>query len=430
MGSFADKFLFLRYIKNNKLQTITERASPTLAKIDKPQRGGQAIVEPFIPSGPQGWSYDLTAAGVVSDQTDRGASDYEIWTSPFGEYWGSAKVSARAVSGSKGNEDAFLQQLTETIDGALRTFGSVAAQKLFGPVGNSIGRISDLDEGGGAGEIQLTVRGDSFNFAPGMILQAATGTGTPTPGTVRAGLGYVFRVTPDADVTGTTTTGAHIWVATTSGSTTSGGPTGWADSDYLFRNGDILAATDLSDKQIRSLQGWITLTAASDTYLGVPRGVHAGASGFRVAAADLVGLSIKERCELLVNVGRSEYGAMDVDTLVMGPRTWMQLSQEIQDFGWTQFGKVMEIGAGELVIITANGAIKVINEPHCKEADIWAFTLDRLKIYNYNGFPGPRDEDGLEMLRTGKNYEVQWQAFNSVTVGGQPQLHGRCSSGN
>jgi hypothetical protein len=430
MGSFADKFLFLRYIKNNKLQSITERVSPTLAKIDKPQRGGQAIVEPFIPSGPQGWSYDLAAASVVSDQADRGASDYETWTSPFGEYWGSAKVSARAVSGSKGNEDAFLQQLTETMDGALKSFGSIAAIKLFAPVGNNLGRISDLDEGGGAGEIQLTIRGDSFNYAPGMILQAATGTGASTPGTVRAGLGYVFRVTPDADVTGTTTTGAHIWVATSAGSTTSGGPSGWADNDYLFRNGDVLTGTDLSDKQIRSLQGWVTLTAATGNYLGVDRGVHAGASGFRVAAADVAGLSIKERCELLVNVGRSEYGASEVDTIVMGPRTWMQLSQEIQDFGWTQFGKVMEIGAGELVIITANGAIRVINEPHCKEADIWAFTIGLIKIYNYNGFPGPRDEDGLKMLRTGKNYEVQWQAFNSVTVGGQPQMHGRCSSGN
>lgn len=430
MGSFADKFLFLRYIKNNKLQSITERVSPTLQKIDKPQRGGLAIVEPFIPSGPQGWSFDLAAASVVSDQTDRGGSDYETFTSPFGEYWGSAKVSARAVSGSKGNEDAFLQQLTEVMDGSLKSFGSVAAIKLFSPVGNNIGRISDLDEGGGAGEIQLTIRGDSFNFAPGMILQAATGTGASTPGTVRSGLGFVFRVTPDADVSGTSTTGAHVWVATTSGSTTSGGPTGWADNDYLFRNGDVLAATDLSDKQIRSLQGWITLTAATGTYLGVDRGVHAGASGFRVAAGDVAGLSIKERCELLVNVGRSEYGANEVDTLVMGPRTWMQLSQEIQDFGWTQFGKVMEIGAGELVIITANGAIRVINEPHCKESDIWAFTIGLIKIYNYNGFPGPRDEDGLKMLRTGKNYEVQWQAFNSVTVGGQPHMHGRCSSGN
>src|SRR6188508_230748 len=427
MGSFADKFLFLRYIKNNKLQTITERVSPTLQKIDKPQRGGQAIVEPFIPSGPQGWSYSLSAASVVSDQANYGASNYETWTSPFGEYWGSAKVSARAVSGSKGNEDAFLQQLTETMDASLKSFGAVAAVKLFSPVGNNIGRISDLDEGGGAGEIQLTVRGDSFNFAPGMILQAATGTGAGTPGTVRAGLGYVYSVTPDADVTGTSTTGAHVWVATSAGSTTSGGPSGWADNDYLFRNGDVLAATDLSDKQIRSLQGWITLTASATTYLGVTRSVHAGASGFRVAAGDVAGLSIKERCELLINVGRSEYGANEVDTIVMGPRTWMQLSQEFQDFGWTTFASKTEVGAGELVIITANGAIRVLNEPHCKEADIWAFTMPLLKIYNYNGFPGPRDEDGLKMLRNGTNYEVQWQAFNSVTVGGQPQMHGRCS---
>jgi len=430
MGSFADKFLFLRYIKNNKLQTITERVSPTLQKVDKPQRGGQAIVEPFIPSGPQGFSYDLSAASTVSDQTDRGSSDYETFTSPFGEYWGSAKVSARAVSGAKGNEDAFLQQLTETMDGALKTFGAVAAQKIFAPVGNSIGRISDLNVGGGNGELSLTARGDSFNFAKGMIVQAADGTGNGAPSNIRSGLGYVYSVTPDADVTGTSTTGAHLWIATSSGSTTSGGPTGWADSDYLFRYGDVLASTDLSDKTIRSLQGWVTLTASTATYLGVNRQLHAGASGFRVSATDVAGLSIKERCELLVNVGRAEYGANEVDTLVMGPRTWMQLSQEVQDFGWTTFGKTMEIGAGEIVIITANGLVRVLNEPHCKEADIWALTMPLLKIYNYNGFPGPRDDDGLKMLRNGKNYEIQWQAFNSFTVGGQPQMHGRCSSGN
>lgn len=430
MGSFADKFLFLRYVKNNKLQSITERVSPTLTKIEKPQRGGQAVVEPFIPSGPQGWSYDLNAASAITDQTNRGGSDYETFTSPFGEYWGSAKVSARAVSGSKGNEDAFLQQLTEVMDMSLKSFGSVAAQKLFAPVGNSIGRIQDLNEGGGNGEIQLYVRGDAFNFAPGMIVQAADGTGNGAPTNVRSGLGYVYSVVPDADVTGTSTTGAHIFVATSANSTTSGGPTGWADNDYLFRYGDVAASTDLSDKTIRSLQGWITLTSPSGTYLGVDRGVHAGAGGFRVAASDTAGLSIKERCELLINVGRSEYGAHEVDTIVMGPRTWMQLSQEVQDFGWAQFGKVMEIGAGEIVIMTANGAVRVLNEPHCKEADIWALTLGLIRIYNYNGFPGPRDEDGLKMLRSGKNYEVQWQAFNSVTVGGQPQMHGRCSSGN
>lgn len=429
MGTFADKFLFLRYIKNNKLQTITERVSPLLEKIEKPQRGGLAVVEPFIPSGPEGWSYDLAAASAVSD-TDAGNCDYETFTSPFGEYWGSAKVSARAVAGATGNEDAFLQQLTQIMDMSLKKFGGIAASRILGPVGNSIGRIQDLNEGGGDGEMQLYVRGDAFNFGKGMQVQAATTSGASAPGTVRAGIGYVYSVTPDGDVSGTSATGAHVWVSTAAGSTTSGGPTGWADDDYLFRSGDVSQGTDLSDKQIRSLQGWITLAAASTDYLGVVRSGNAGSSGFRVAAADVVGLSIKERIELLVNVGRSDYGANEVDTIVVGPRTWMQLSQEVQDFGWANFGKVMEIGAGEIAIITANGVVRVLNEPHCKEADIWAFTLSLLKIYNYNGFPGPRDADGLKMLRTGKNYEVQWQAFNSLTVGGQPQLHGRCNSGN
>jgi hypothetical protein len=260
-----------------------------------------------------------------------------------------------------------------------------------------------------------------------MVVQAADGDGNGAPSNVRSGLGYVIGVTPDGDASGLI--GSHIQISATSGGSV-GGPTGWADNDYLFRYGDVAASTDLSDKTIRSLQAWITLVAPTGTFLGVNRSIHAGAGGFRVSAGDVAGLSIKERIEQGVNVGRSEYGAMEVDTVVVGPRTWMQLSQEVQDFGWAQFGKVMEIGAGEIVVITANGAIKVLNDPYCKEADIWFLTIDRIKIYNYNGFPGPRDEDGLKMLRTGKNYEVQWQCFNSLTVGGQPQMHGRCSSGN
>lgn len=417
----------MKYIKNGNLQSITERVSPFLTKVKKQQRGGLSISEPFIPSGPQGISYDLAAAQAVSDQSADGNSDYENFVSPFGELWGSAKVSARAVSGSVGNEDAFLQQLDQIMKMFLKSFGASAATRLFGPVGNSIGKISDLDEGGSDGEIQLTVRGDSFNFARGQILQAAAADGSSTT-TPRAGLGYVIGVTPDGDASGLT--GSHIQVSTTSGGSV-GGPSGWADSDFLFRYGDVLSATDLSDKQIRSLQGWITLAASGATYLGVDRSVHAGASGFRVSAGDVAGLSIKERCEMLVNKGRSEYGANEVDCIYMGPNTWLQLSQEVQDFGWAAFGKVMEIGAGEIVIITANGLVRVINEPHCKEADIWAFTMDLITIYHYGKtFPEPRDADGLKMLRTGKNYEVQWQAFNSVTVGGQPQMHGRCSSGN
>lgn len=400
-----------------------------LQKIEKPQIGGLSVVEPFIPSGPQGISYDLAAAQAVSDQTDGGNSDYQTFTSPFGELWGSAKISARAVAGSKGNEDAFLQQLDQIMKMFLKSFGSSTATRLLGPVGNSIGRVQDLNEGGSDGEIQLYVRGDAFNFAKGMILQAASGTGNGST-TPRAGLGYVIGVTPDGDASGLI--GSHIQVSDTSVSGIVGtAPSGWVDDDYLFRYGDVLSGTDLSDKQVRSLQGWITLVASGSDYLGVTRSAHAGASGFRVSAGDVAGLSIKERIELLVNVGRSEYGAHEVDTVVLGPRTWMQLSQEVQDFGWTQFGKVMEIGAGEIVIITANGLVRVLNEPHCKEADIWAFTIGLLKIYHYGTtFPEPRDADGLKMLRVGKNYEVQWQAFNSVTVGGQPQMHGRCSSGN
>ena len=431
MSSFSSKFLKKRFADAKGLQAVAERVSPLVGEIDKPTQGGASVAEPCILSGPQGFSYSLTAAQAVANQTDRGASNYNEFVSTYGEYHGSAVISARAVAGSKTNQDAYLRQLNETVESGVRTYTAVAARKLLGPVGGAIGRIQDLNEGGGNGEIQLYARGDAFNFAPGMILQAADGTGNGAPSNVRSGLGYVYSVVPDADVTGTSTTGAHIFVATTSGSTSSGGPTGWQDNDYLFRNGDVAASTDLSDSQIRSLQGWLTLAAATGTYNGVDRGQHAGLSGFRVRSSDLSGLSVLDRMQLLATTGRSEYGATEANTFVVGPRTWQQLAAEAQSYGNLAFSASTKLGVKMLTIITANGECNVINEPHCVESDIWLFTLPKLKIYNYDGFPALDEGDGNEILRqaTAATYEVRWHAFNCVTVGGQPWHHGRCDSG-
>ena len=428
MASFENKFLKKRFTRVTTLQACAERASPLLAMLDKPVQGGASVAEPCVFSGPQGFSYSLSAAQAVSAQTDRGASNYNEFVSTFGEYHGSAVITARAVAGGRTDADAYLRQLTEVMESSLYSFGSIAARKLIGPVGNAIGRISDLDQGGTNGEIELTIRGDAFNFTPGMILQAADGTGNGAPSNVRSGLGYVFMVTPDAD--GDT---SHIKVATSSGSTTAAGPTGWADNDYLFRNGDVAAGSDLSDAQVRSLQSWLTLTASSTQFNGVDRSAHAGLSGFRVSATDVAGLSILDRIQLLVNVGRSEYNAQQIDVCVLGPRTWQQLAQEAQSYGTLTFSENTKIGVKVLTVMTANGPLQVLNEPHCAEADIWVLNTSKVKIYNYDGFPGLDEGDGNQILRQTSSaaYEVRWHAFNCLTVGGQPWLAGgRCNSGN
>jgi len=436
MANFVDRMLHRRYIEVTTLESVVDRASPLLAMIPKIQRGGDSVNEACRPAGPQGFSYDLTSAQTISSQTDSGASSYEEFTLPFGQYFGSVVMSARGLAGSKGREDAYLQELVTEMDASLEAYGSIAARKIFGPVGGSIGRILSVNQGGNNGEMSLTLQEDTFNFVASPTLQvqaaAADGSSSTTP---RAGVGFVALTVPGADVAGGSTTGWHVMFSTSYADATAstpvpGLPSGWQNNDYLFRLGDVASGQNLSDKEVRSLQGFITLNRNTSTYLGASR-KQAGMDGFRLSAAAVAGLSIKERIQKLITVGRKQFNANKVDTIGLGPDTWHELQQDVLDTGWQNFGKVMDHGAGTIKLHTANGEVDVVSDPFVSAADIWALSMSKLKLYTYNGFPGPFDEDGLKMLRKSNSpdYEIRWQSFNCLSVGGSPWHFGRTVSG-
>lgn len=427
MGAFEDKFLKKRFTKVTTLGSIVDKTSPVVAMADKPITQGASVAEACRHRGNIGMGYTLSAAQAVTAQTDEGAGDYDEWVSPFGKYHGTATISAFAVAGGTGGDASYLRQIAETIETEVDSFGHRMGTKLFGPVGGSVGRIQDLDEGGGNGEIQLTLRSDSFNFAKGMILQASDSTGNGAPANVRSGLGYVYRVVPSADVTGTTTTGAHIFVATSSGSTTSGGPTGWADNDYLFYNGDIAASSDLSNVQVRSLQGWCTSSSSTATYNNVDRSKHEHLSGFRLNSTDYSGLGVIERIDLLCTVGAEEANAMAVDTVALGPRAWNTLRNELKQYGRIDFQKDAKFGFQYITLMQPQGEVKVVCDVHVRSTDIWALSMKKLKIHNFDGVPGLDEGDGKIMNKkaTSADYEVRWHAFTSVTVSGEPWQFGR-----
>lgn len=431
MPSFTTKFLKKRFIDKGpkELQGFADRAAPIVQVADKIVQGGASVAEPIIGGGPQGFAADLVSAQSVSGQANFGASNYDEFVSAYGEYHGSVVVTARAVAGSKTQPDAYVRQITEAMTSAARKFGEIAGRKLLGPSGQSIGKIALVNGGGTNGELTLTLRGDVFNFTPGMVVSAASGDGTGAV-TVRAGFGFVFNVFPDGDVDTT-----HIRVADTEAGQIAGTtvlPSGWANGDFLFRKGDVAAAT-ISDNQIRSLQSWVTLLAATDTFNGVSRAQDARYSGVRVAAADLNGLSITDRMQLLATELKSQGGASDVDYFFLGPRTWQQAASEAQSYGRYDLGGDPKLGVPYgFTLMTCIGPIKVASDAHCLEADIWAVTSKNLKIYNYDGFPGLDTGDGVELLRQGAaaGYEIRYHAFNCVTVNAVPWFFGRCASGN
>lgn len=430
MASFSSKFLKKRFAATGVLNAICDRAAPFVGICDKPVQGGASVAESVIISGPKGNSYSLTAAQAVSAQAAHGASNYDEFVSTYGEYHGSAVVTARAVAGSKTNMDAYLRQLSEVMESEIAAFAAIGERKLLGPVGGSIGRILATNGGGTAGELTLTVAGDTLNFSAGMIIQAADGTGNGAPTNVRAALGYVYEVFVDGDADTT-----MLRIATSEANATAGTvglPASWANNDYIFRNGDVAASTDLSDAQIRSFQSWITLAAATGTFNAVNRSQDSRLSGFRLSATATNGMSVLDRMQLLATTGRSQCGATQATLFVVGPNTWQQLAQEVQSYGQIEFTENIKIGVKLMTIMTCNGPSQVLNSPACLESDIFLFTQSTLKIYNYDGFPALDEGDGNEILRqtNAAAYEVRWHAFTCVTVNGRPHFNGRAPSGN
>lgn len=428
MASFSSKFLKKRFSAPGVLAAIADRAAPFVAACDKPVQGGASVAEAVIISGIKGNSYLLPSAQAVSATADHGASNYDEFVSTYGEYHGSAVVTARAVAGSKTNMDAYLRQLSEVMESEVASFVAIGERQLLGPVGGAIGRISNVQGGGTNGELTLTIAGDVLNFQAGMQLQAASADGSGAA-TVRAGIGYPYEVFVDGDADTT-----HIRVAdsaTNAAASTLGLPSGWVNNDFLFRSGDVAAAT-LSEAKIRSFQSWITLAAATGTYNSVNRSQDSRLSGFRLTATATNGMSVLDRMQLLATTGRSQCGAQQATLFVVGPNTWQQLAQEVQSYGQVEFTENVKIGIKLMTIMTCNGPAQVLNSPSCLESDIFLFTQSTLKIYNYDGFPALDEGDGNEILRQTASaaYEVRWHAFTCPTVNGRPHLNGRCPSGN
>lgn len=429
MGSFENKFLKKQFAAPGKLQAIGDRAAPFAALCSKPVQGGASVAEPVIISGLKALSYTVAGAKAVSDQEDHGASDYDEFNSTFGQYFGHARITSRAVAGGKTNAAAYLRQLSEILETSVGSFMAVAERKLLGPIGGAIGRISNVTIGAD-GEMSLTIVGDAQNFAKGMIVQAASADGSSASITARAGLGYPFEVYVDGD-----SNGAHVHFATSTANATAGTPgipSEWVNNDYLFRNGDVASSTDLSDKQVRSLQAWITLAAATGDYNGVNRTADSRLSGFRLSSAAVAGMSILDRMQLLSTAGRHQCGALNARLFVLGPQTGRQLAQEMQSYGQITFSENTKVGVKMMKVISENGESDVLISPACQESDIWLFTEETLKIYNYDGFPALDDADGNEILKQegAAGYFIRFHAFNCVTVSGRPHHNGRCPSGN
>lgn len=456
MPSFETKFLKKRF-SPYELECMGDREAPCLSYFDRVKQGGKSVAEAVILKGPNGNSGDFqTAQGVGQDgpylyqfkgtgvaitiqNTGFGASNYDEFDAPYGQYHGVATITAFAKAAGQTNPDAYLRQLDEIMSSEIASFISVGARKILGPVGGSIGQVTVINAGAIAGNYTLARPSDAYNFAVGMVLMFAPTDGSAAPGTVRGGtqptLAYVVGVTPDAD--SAAFPGGHIQVsnsvspAAAAAISNGGASPAVVNNDFIFRAGDVQQTVDLSDRQIRSLQTWVTLTTATSTLFNVSRAQDARLSGFRVPAANVAGMSMLDRLQLLATTGRAYAKAKDANACVLGPAATQQLTSEAQSYGQLKFAKNEKLGIDVPVVITQNGDTQICCEPHAMSDDMWLWTPKNLKMYHTDGFPALDTGDGNEILRQANaaGYEARWHAFTCITVNGKPWTFGRTSTG-
>lgn len=450
MPSFESKFLKKQFAPY-ELDLMADREAPIWGYVDKVRSGGTPIAEGVILKGnnnnagdfrtaqalaseaPVTYLYRNQGAGITINNTGFGASNYDEFSSGFGAYFGVATITAFAKAAGQNNKDAYLRQLDEITSSEIKSYLSIAARKYLGPVGGSIGQVTAIAANAVAGNYTLARPTDAYNFAVGQVVFLATTNGDGSPATVRGGANptpvYIVGVTPDAD--SAAFVGGHVQVTSVAQTTTPAAVATVAANDFIFRAGDILQGTDLSDRQIRSLQSWITLAAATDTKFGVARGQDARLSGFRVPSANVSGMSLLDRLQLLATVGRAYSNATMAKLSVMGPHAAQQLTSEAQSYGTLKFTKNERIGIDIPTVMTQNGDTMVLSEPHCVSDDLWLLTPDDLKLYHSDGFPALDVGDGNEILRQANDsgYEIRWHSFTCPTVNGKPWRQGRTTTG-
>lgn len=434
MASFETKWLKKRFIDKSpkELTAIADRKNPWFAMANKPSYGGASVAEPIVLSGAKGWSSTLAGAQLTSVQVNNGASDDDEFNSTYGKYFGSAVFSLKSiVLGRAAGPDAYMRVLENTTMGAVGRFGESFGRAYSGPIGMSIGKVASITGGGGAGKYTLTLRGDVYNFVPGMVLAFATGDGSAGSNTVRVANAFVIAASPDGDTNGTQLSLADTEANQIAG--TNAAINLVANGDFIFRAGDVTVAAN--PEGVRSMQAWCKLTnpAPGTVQSAVDVSRDQRLSGIKVAAADVAGMGITDRIQILCTEMSAASGATP-DYVSLAPRTYAQAMSEAQSFGRFTLGEDPKLGIrnGFFTIATAAGIVKVICNPHQLEADIWALSSEHMMVYSPTGseLPCLRQEDGNVFLRSGENYEVQFYAFSSPTVDGRPDQFGRVPSGN
>lgn len=416
MASTITTFAFAikdRFDKVSHVENLCLAERPLMAMIDKDEDfQGDGTHIPLIYGNPQGIAaISLAAAQGVANGPQPGANVLgKKFILHAGDYQGTVSIGDKVITASRGNPGAFLRNKAAEMDGLYEQMADNLATYLYGNSGNSIGRSQQV---GGApaaivgNAIQLTEPTQSINFEVGMSVQFSANDGSSTSHVLvnAAGVNAARVVKVDRD-TGLITFNAGDLALIT----------GLLDNAYMFRAGDFRGNTGSFIFHGLSDFLWPDSTPP-DIYSMVRTDDPIRLAGARVPSADLTGLNIEERVQILGAYMTGRFKGPGPTHGFMNPEDWQNLSISLQSRGVRPLkDDTTRFNFMAIEVVMGGKLVRIYPDRFCPRGTFFALRLKDWTLHSMLKLIHPISQDGLTLLRKGTSNDYEYRVVSYPAV--------------
>lgn len=397
-----DAFLKERYT-DWKVEDLTQGDNTFLGQVAKDEGfSGDGQPHPLIYGNPQG------IAGVFStSQGNESNVKGKKFLLTSGDYFGTVRIGDKVLKQSRNNAGGFLQNKVTEIDGLYAQMAEDMEGFCFGNSGGSIGRRASI----ATNTITLSEPSDVQNFHVDEYIVASANDGSDTGHTVRTGR---CRVTVLDQENGKITVDSAA------------GITGFADNDYLFREGTFRGNTGIFI--IAGLGSFIWNDNAPPTLYSMVRTDDLfKLAGVRVKSSDLTGKNIEERLRLLGVYMTGRAGGKGSDKVFLNPEDWQNLGTSLEQKGQRSLtDDSTRFGYEYFEAVLGGKRNKIYQSRKCPRGTAFAVNMPTWKLFSTGKLFHTQNEDGLDMLRRSDSTDYEMRVISyPVLATNAPGYNGR-----
>ena len=408
--------LLKRFYTKDVVEDASFEKCPLLAMLPKKENvGGSDYNVPVIYGQGQGRSSLFTTAQRVAANSGTSAAVFRF---PLCEDWQDALISSALILQTEGGEEgAFLEAVTQVVDGGIKNMSVDLEQKLFGDGSGSRGVIGSTTTVASS-TLVLATTDDALKFEVGMNLQfAQTSTsaicaqGTNGTDLVVASINYIA---------GSLTVAGANGVTCDLNDATYGVPT-VLDGYVIFQSGDQSVSSTVDQgttgSVLQGLQAWLPYGGPASNDSFSLSGINRSVNNVRLAGLYMNGTQMSTEEALIKGAALVTKFGDDIDTYLMNWNKFAALSTSMSSK--IQIIDLMvnpSVGFQAMKIVGPGGPIKVIGTRNCPATNIFGLKMDTWELVSKRKAVFVWDLDGRDFLRQGTDsgMEVRIASYSNL----------------